>query len=155
MSLGEKYVTNAAKAAAKLLDEPVVHVAFGSRSGAMKSLVTSEVTGIGGMAPRDVIHREGGKNTKLPLNFLIIVTPSKVHVYQHKMFWGSIKIKKELGVFERAGLQVQVGDSTVRQFQISSVNPPQAMHFEMARLGKGAAAMIDELTRLLQTPPSS
>lgn len=153
MGMGESYIASAQKAAEKRLGEPVLQAAFGSRSGAMRTLAVSRLVGVGGMAPGDKIHRPGGKDTTLPLNFLIVVTARQVHVYKHKMFWGRTSIKKDLGTFERTGLLVDVGDTTVRQFQIAQPEPPQVMAFEMARIGKRAAAAIDSLVVLLQTPP--
>ncbi len=154
MALGDRYLASAQKAAEKRLGEPVLLVAFGSRTGAMRALAIGAAIGIGGMAPGDKIHRPGGKDTRLPLNFLIVVTARQVHLYRYKMLWGRTKIKKDLGTFERAGLHVEVGDGRIRQFQILSDQPPQVMAFEMAKIGKRAAAAIDELQVILRTPPS-
>lgn len=153
MGLGDKYIENGAKAVQAVVTEPVLFVTFGSRVGSMQAVIGG-VLGDGGAAPRDKVHRPGGKDTKLPMNFLVAVTQSAVLVYEHKMFWGRIKLKGQLAAFPRAGLHVQWGDGTIRQFLLSSANPPQYMSFEMTGLGQKAKAMIDQLTYLLATPPA-
>jgi hypothetical protein len=146
MGIGQRYEDNAKVAVAKLVDEPVLGIAFANRSGAMGALVAGEVVGLaqaglgggattgGRMAPRGSIGREGDKKTRLPLNFLVAITPTRVHVYKHKMFWGSVKIKGELGVFERAGLEVEVKDGRLtKQFHLHSPAQEQTMSFEITR----------------------
>jgi hypothetical protein len=153
VGLGDSYLLNGAKAATPIVGEQILHVTFGSRVGSMGAVLMGQLSGIGGMAPRDAIHRPGGKDSKLPMNFMIVITPSRVWVFKHKMFWGRIKIKDTLGVFERVGMQAFVGDGTVRQFSLVQQNPPQAMSFEITVLGKRAAEMVQEMTYLLTTPP--
>jgi hypothetical protein len=155
MGLGEKYIASAEKGTAARLNEPVLGTLFVQRSGAMAAGLRGAVTGIGGLPKGDAIHREGGKDTKLPQSYLLAVTAADVHVFAFKMFWGKTKVKQELGSFPRAGLQLQTNDGSVSQFLISSPEPPQTMCFEAARWGKKTVAVIDRMVELLRDPSAT
>jgi hypothetical protein len=141
--LSQRYLKNATAAAAKRTGEEILGVAFCNRAGSMRALVAGEVLQLGEAAlgggavaginaPAGAIQREGGKKTRLPLNFVVAITPARVHVFKHRMFWGSVKLKSELGVFDRAGLQVGVRDGAItKQFMLHSPGQGQTMAFEM------------------------
>ncbi|MDX6689915.1 MAG: hypothetical protein QOG15_1372 [Solirubrobacteraceae bacterium] len=158
MALGDRYIANAKKAVAAIVDEEVLNVSFASRSGSMNAVLAGQVlrgaeVGLGGdgitgvAVPRGAIEREGAKKTRLPMNFIIAVTPKHIHVYKHKMLWGTVKLKGELGVFERERLEVTVETRGITK-QFSLVSPAgQQMRFEMAK-----HRVTTELADLLQTP---
>jgi hypothetical protein len=159
MGLGDRYLENAKKAVAELIDEEVLMIAFGSRSGSMNAVLAGQVlrgaeAGLGGdgitgvSVPRGAIEHEGAKKTRLPMNFMLVVTPAHIRVYRHKMFWGSVKVKGELGVFARDGLEVTTKDSGLtKQFALHSPAAGQQMRFEMTK-----HRVTTELAELLQQP---
>jgi hypothetical protein len=159
MGLGDKYIANAKKAVAAVVDEEVLNVSFANRSGSMNALLAGQVLrgaemGLGGDGitgvgmPRGSIKREGAKKTRLPTNFIVAVTPKHIHIYKHKMFWGSVKLKGELGVFDREGLEVTIETrGLTKQFSLVSPAAGQQMRFEMAK-----HRVTTELADLLQTP---
>ncbi|MDX6514171.1 MAG: hypothetical protein QOE36_3675, partial [Gaiellaceae bacterium] len=115
MALGDRYLRSATAAAERLTGDRILRVAFAARPGAMAAFVGGQLAGAGeglgstgGRAPGAKIMRDEGKDTKLPANFLLAVTPTRIHVYKHRMGYGRVKIKGELGVFDREGLEVDV-----------------------------------------------
>lgn len=94
MALGDRYLENATKAVAELIDEEVLMIAFGSRAGSMNAVLAGQVlrgaeAGLGGdgitgvSMPRGAIERADAKKTRLPTNFILAVTPANIHVYRH------------------------------------------------------------------------
>ena len=57
-------------------------------------------------------HRAGG----LPNQFLLAVTPTRVHAFKCSTAYGNVKAKDELAVWERAGLTV-TAEETVGQHE--------------------------------------
>jgi hypothetical protein len=159
MGLGESYIANAKKAVAAVVGEEVLNVSFANRSGSLNAVLAGQVLrgaeiglggdGITGVAvPRGAIKREGAKKTRLPMNFLVAVTPARIHIYKHKMFWGSVKLKGELGVFEREGLEITIEDrGLTKQFALNSPASGQQMRFEMTK-----HRVTTELADLLRQP---
>jgi hypothetical protein len=159
MALGDRYISNAKKAVSALVGEEVLNVSFASRSGSMNAVLAGQVLrgaeiGLGGdgitgvSVPRSGIEREGEKKTRLPMNFIVAVTPKHIHVYKHKMLWGSVKLKGELGVFEREGLEVTIEDrGLTKQFSLRSPASGQQMRFEMTK-----HRVTTELADLLRQP---
>jgi len=160
VALGDRYQENVRKAAAELVGEDVLMVAFGSRAGAMNSVIAGQVLrggeaamggdGITGVSmPGGAIERDGAKQTRLPMNFMLVVTPAHIHVYKHKMLWGTVKVKGELGVFARDGLEVTTEDrGMTKQFMLRSPASGEQMAFEMTK-----HRVTTELAELLQRPP--
>jgi hypothetical protein len=75
----------------------------------------------------------GGKGAKLPINFVVALTPTAVRILDMKMFWGNVKIKKELGALPRDGLRAAVRDGGVtKQFQLEAADG-SGIAFEMTR----------------------
>ena len=154
MSLGEKYIESATKGAAARLSEPVLATLFVQRSGAMAAGIAGAVTGYARRTAPDRIHREGGKDTKLPQSFMLAATPTAVHVFAYKMFWGKTKVKEELGSFPRAGLELHAGDGG-SQFLVRSSQPPQEMCFEAMPWGDKSKAVIGRMVGLLGDPTAT
>lgn len=154
MSLGEKYIASAEKAAAARLSEPVLATLFVQRSGAMAAGLAGAVTGNARRTPTDKIHRAGGKDTKLPQSFVLVATPTTVHVFAFKMFWGRTTIKGELGSFRRVGLEFHTGEGG-SQFLVRSSVPPQEMCFEAMPWGEKSKAVIGRMAGLLADPTAT
>ena len=156
MALGDRTYASARAAVQKRTGEPVVGAAFAGRVGATAAVLKGELIGgltaeagglgpMGGRAPGGAIRREGGKDTKLPMSFLIAVTQDHVYVYKYVNLWGSVRLKGELGVFDRDGLLVEIGDGTMRRFALHSPAAGQTMAFEMMR-----HRVTDELANALR-----
>jgi hypothetical protein len=114
----------------------------------MAAGLAGAITGNARRTPGDKIHREGGKDTKLPQSFLLVATPTTIHVFAFKMLWGKTTVKAELGSFPRAGLEFRANDEG-SHFYMRSADPPQAMLFESMPWGQKARAVIDRMTALL------
>jgi hypothetical protein len=155
MSLGDKYIESALKGASARLAEPVVCTLFVQRSGAMATGLAGALTGNARRTPTDKIHREAGKDTKLPQSFLLAATPTRVHVFAFKMFWGKTKVKDELGSFPRAGLELHTNGSPASQFLIRSTDPAQDMCFEAMPWGEKSKAAIRRMAGLLADPTAT
>ena len=145
MALGDRYIRSATAAVEKRVGEPPLRIAFASRPGATGAMLTGELTGVGTLAPRGKIKRENGKDTRLPTNFLVAVTPTRVYVFKHRMLWGSVKIKGELGVFDRDGLVVDVSGKAMKRFTLHSPQAGQTIVFEMLK-----HRVTDELAEALR-----
>jgi hypothetical protein len=149
--LRESYFKNATARVEKLTGESVLAIGFCNRVGSMGAVIASAgqelATGgeLGGFtAPRGSLVKDG-KKVRLPLNFIVAVTPTSVHVYKHRMFWGRVKIKRELGSFDRGGLEVAVEDAKLtKRFALRSPSGGAAVAFEMTRskFADGLAAAL-------------
>jgi len=152
------------KARAKVADqcgEPVELVGWASRSGAkgavvagtlmrgaetaMDSPVVSGTSAPGGR----MVAGEGAKGARLPMNFLVVLTPTAFRVFKIRKGWTGVKIKKELGTLPRDGLRVAVSDGKItKDFRLEGADG-SALGFEMTR-SKFATTFADELTSALR-----
>jgi hypothetical protein len=130
---GDRTYRKAAAAVERRVGEPPVKVAFASRPGATAAVISGELTGIGGRAPGAKIVREHGDDTRLPTSFLVAVMPTRVYVFKARTGWFGVKVKKELGVFEREGLVVDVHGKGMKRFTLHSPQAGQTMAFEMMK----------------------
>lgn len=140
MSIAESMTKQAREKVAARLTEPLIDVAMVNRYGVLSGILASTAIGIatdgagGAWVPKDAIHREGSKPTPLPHAFLVAVTGTAVHVFTIRMIMGRLKVKDEIGVFERAGLQLAVEEmSLVTVFQLYAPRQRQDMTFEIMR----------------------
>jgi hypothetical protein len=152
MALGDRYIRSATAAVEKRIGERPLRIAFASRPGATAAVLKGELLAGAGIAgglrgPGSKIKRESGKDTRLPTSFLIAVTPARVYVYKHRMLWGSVRIKRELGVFDRDGLVVEVSGKAMKRFMLHSPQAGQTMAFEMLK-----HRVTDELAGALRPP---
>jgi hypothetical protein len=62
-----------------------------------------------------VISRSIGKRRAggLPNQFLLAVTPTRVHAFQCTLAYGDVKARDELAVWDRAGLTVTAEETSV------------------------------------------
>ena len=118
----------------------------------MATGLAGAVTGYAHRTPTDKIHRPDGKDTKLPQSFLLAATPTRVHVFAFKMFWGKTTLKDELGSFPRAGLELITNAPPASQFLIRSADPPQQLCFEAMPWGEKSKATIARMTSVLADP---
>ncbi|MBA3339062.1 MAG: hypothetical protein H0T54_04825 [Geodermatophilaceae bacterium] len=140
MSIAESMIRQAREKAGQRLDEPVVDAVLVNRLGTLSAIVASTAFGLatdgsgGAWVAKDGIHRAGAKPTPLPPAFMVAVTTTQIHVFTVSMFMGRLKVKKEIGAFERAGLQVAVEDtSLVTVFRMRAPRQRLEMAFEIMR----------------------
>ena len=161
MAWGDAFQAKAEAAVQELTGEEVLRVGWASRPGATAAVLKGEAVGaatelagglgpVGTSVPSAKIHREGGKDTKLPVSFLVAVTTAHVYVYKFRKGWFGVSLKQELGVFDREGLQVAVSGGRMRRFTLHSPAAGQTMAFEMLK-----HRVTDELADALQSPVSA
>lgn len=116
MSTAERMTRQATEQSAERLGEPVVGVALVNRCGTLTGIVTSTLidldpNGVGRVvAAPDAIRRAGRPVADLPSAFLLSLTATQVHVFTIRMAFSRLKVKDEIGVLDRAGLQLQTAD---------------------------------------------
>lgn len=140
--------------------EPVEVIGWASRSGAMASVIAGSVLRgaetaadsavVAGVAtPRGRMQAgDGDKGARLPLNFMVALAPTALRVFNVRKTWTGVKIKKEIGVLPRVGLQVDVEDGGVtKRFRLDGADG-SAISFEMTR-SKFATSFADDLRAAL------
>ena len=111
MSIADSMIRQAREKAAARLNQPVMDAVLVNRFGTLSGILASTAIGIatdgtgGAWVPKDAIDRAGHTPVPLPHAFLLAVTPSTIHVFTIRMIMGRLKLKDEIGAFERAGLQ--------------------------------------------------
>jgi hypothetical protein len=160
MALGDGFYRKAKAKIEARIGEPVEVVGWASRSGAMTAVLAGTVlrgagtalgsavasgTAVPGGRMQDV---DGGKGARLPINFLVALTPTALRVFKLRKTWTGLKLKKELGTLPREGLRLQVEDATlVKRFRLDGADG-SAIGFEMTR-SKFATTFADELRAAL------
>jgi hypothetical protein len=160
MALGDSFYRKASKKIEQQIGEPVEVIGWASRSGAMGAVIAGKVVGDADVAlggsnssfmgiPGDRMRTpDGGKGVKLPINFMIALTPSALRVFKISNGWTGLKIKGELGTLPREGLQLAMGDAKItKQFQLAGTDG-SAIRFEMTK-SKFATQFEDNLEAAL------
>jgi hypothetical protein len=142
------------------IGEPVEVIGWASRTGAMGSVIAGKMAGAADVAlggsnssfmgiPGDRMRMAGdAKGVKLPVNFMVVLTPSALRVFKISNGWSGVKIKSELGTMPRAGLQLGIEDAKVtKQFELAGTDG-SAIRFEMTK-SKVATKFADELQAAL------
>jgi hypothetical protein len=160
MAWGDGFYRKAEEKVQDRVGEPVEVIGWASRTGAMGALVASELLAgagavagsplrIGSRAPSGRMLGPGGeKGAKLPLNFLVAVTPSSVRAFGLRKTWFGLKLKRELGVLPRAGITLESADSGLtKRFHLAG-RDGSALAFEMTR-SKWTTRFADQLEAAL------
>lgn len=161
MAWGDGFYRKARKAIEDRLGEPVEVIGWASRSGAMAAVVAGTVlrgaesaTGSpivsGAAAPSGRMRsEEGGKGTRLPTNFIVVLTPAAFRLFKIRKTWTGVKIKNELGALPREGLRVAIDDGGItKSFRLDGADG-SAVAFEMTR-SKFATTFADDLSAKLK-----
>jgi hypothetical protein len=149
--MGGRYQENLEREVAARVDGPLLSTTVGSPVGSMSNLFGAEAINAAGTllatgsprlsgATRGRVHRETGRDVRLPQSFAVAVTPTSVYFFKWKPFWGRVKIKQELARVPRDGMIVQVAArKTSTAFLL--VSPPTGTHaaFELGTLGFASA----------------
>jgi hypothetical protein len=157
---GDRFYNKLKEKVEQRIDEPVEVIGVASRSGAMGALVAgtalrgaetvmSSPIVSGSKTPSGRMRTgDGGKGSRLPLNFVVALTPTALRVFKWRKTWFGSKIKKELGALPREGLQLAVSDGAiVKKFRLEHPDG-SAIAFEMTR-SRWTTAFADELTAAL------
>src|ERR1051326_6284341 len=111
MAYGDRFYRKAREKLEAHVGEPVEVIGWAARTGAMNAVIANQL-GLGGMAPRGRMVAAGGEQgAKLPLNFLVALTPTALRVFRFRRGWTGIRIKKELGALPREGLELSIEDA--------------------------------------------
>jgi hypothetical protein len=160
MAWGDGFYRKARSKIEARIGEPVEVIGWASRSGAMGAVLAgaalrgaeSVVGGAGvtgAAAPGDrMLGAGGGRGARLPMNFMVVLTPAALRVFAIRKTWSGVKIKKQLGSLPREGLRAQIEDrAVVKRFGLIGADG-SAIGFEMTR-SKFASTFADELRAAL------
>jgi hypothetical protein len=160
MAWGDSFYRKASAKIEGQIGEPVEVIGWASRSGAMGAVIAGKVAGgaevaLGGSnasfmgIPGDRMKVAGNdKGVKLPVNFMVVLTPSALRVLKISKGWTGLKIKGELGAIPRDGLALAIEDAKVtKQFQLAG-SDGSAIRFEMTR-SKFATSFSEQLEAAL------
>jgi hypothetical protein len=160
MAWGDGFYRKAREKIETRIGERVEVIGWASRSGAMTAVLAGAAlrgaeTAMGGAivagaaAPRGRIQTGGeGKGARLPMNFMVVLTPTAFRVFKIRKTWTGVRIKKELGALPREGLQVKIDDAGVsKRFRLDGADG-SALGFEMTR-SKFATTFADDLRAAL------
>jgi hypothetical protein len=102
MAWGDRFYSNAREKIEQRIGEPVEVIGWAGRSGAMGAVVAGTalrgaetagsaiVTGVA--APRGGIQTgDGGKGTRLPMNFMVALTPTALRVFKIRKTWTGVR----------------------------------------------------------------
>ena len=93
-----------------LVDEPVLAGGLFYRTGGWSEIAMGPFSGLAAVISRSIgKHRAGG----LPNQFLLAVTPTRLHAFKCSTAYGNVEAKDELIVWERAGLMVTAEETSV------------------------------------------
>ena len=92
------------------LDEPVLAGGLFYRTGGWAGLALGPFSGLAALVSRGIGKRRAAG---LPNQFLVAVTPTRVHAFGCSLAYGRIKAKEELAVWERSGLTVIAEETAV------------------------------------------
>lgn len=160
MAAGERFYLQAAKKIEARIGEPVELIGWASRSGALGAVVAGTVlrgaetaldSGIisGVAAPRGRMRTDAaGRGARLPMNFMVVLTPNAFRVFKIRKTWTGVKIKTELGVLPRGGLRAEIADGAMtKRFRLDGADG-SGIGFEMTR-SKFATDFADDLRAAL------
>jgi len=150
-SMAQRYQANLDAAVTPLIDGPLVIATSGAPVGSMGNLFQAQAFNLGMAGGGGDVRASGRtsgkvsqanlKDVRLPTSFAIAITPTSVYFFKRKLFWGRVKIKKQLVQIPREGLQVRVakGKATATTFLLVSEPAGIRTAFEMATLGMSSA----------------
>lgn len=160
MAWGDGFYRKATERIEQRIGEPVEVIGWASRSGAMGAVVAGTVLRgaetamdsplvTGAAAPaRRMRTGDAGKGTRLPMNFIVALTPTAFRVFKIRKTWTGVKIKKELGALPRGGLRIEIDDGGItKRFRLDGADG-SALGFEMTR-SKFATSFAEDLRAAL------
>jgi hypothetical protein len=113
------------------VDEPVLAGGLFYRTGGFASAAMGPFSGLAALISRSIGKRRAGG---LPNQFLVAVTPTRVHAFKCSMSYGDVKAKDELIVWKRAGLTVTAEETAVDTKVV--IDPPSPGERVVCSTGK-------------------
>ena len=159
-ALGDGFYRKAKEKIERQIGEPVEVLGWASRSGAMGAVIGGQLlrgidvaggnpVGLGTSIPGGRMAAAGGaEGARLPMNFIVALTPSAFRVFALRKTWTGLKLKKELGTLAREGLQLAVEDGGVTKRFTLLATDGSGLGFEMTR-SKFASSFADDLSNAL------
>jgi hypothetical protein len=92
------------------VDEPVLAGGLFYRTGGFAAVAMGPFSGLAALISRSMGKRRSGG---LPNQFLLAVTPTRVHAFKCSTTYGNVKAKDEVVVWDRAGLTVTAEETAV------------------------------------------
>jgi hypothetical protein len=145
MALGDRFYRQASEKVSDRVGEPVELITRAGRPGAMAAVIAGQVArgidvaggnpnGLGAAIPKGRMVAAGGtEGSKLPMSFLVALTPNALRVFTVTQSMFGVKVKKELGALPREGLRLATADAGIAtQFQLEGADG-SAIAFEMNR----------------------
>lgn len=143
---GDRFYQKLGEKVERRTGERVDVIGVGSRCGAMNALIGGELLRgaetlmaspivAGARAPSGRLRSgDRGKGVRLPMSFVVALTPTALRVFKWRKTWFGSKVTKELGSLPRDGLQLEVEDrGVVKRFRLE--HPDGAtLAFEMTRV---------------------
>jgi hypothetical protein len=157
---GDRFYSKLQPKVEQRLGEQVEVLGVGSRCGAMNAVIAGtalrgaeSVVGspiiAGAKVPAGRLGTSaGGKDVRLPMSFVVALTPTSVHVLKWRKTWLGTKVKKELGAIPRDGLQLEVSDHGVVKRFVLAHPDGVALAFEMTRM-KWTTSFAEQMTAAL------
>jgi hypothetical protein len=93
-----------------LVDEPLLKAGLFYRTGGFAAIALGPFSGLAAVMSRGVGKSKAGG---LPNQFVLAVTPTRVHAFKCSIASGKIKVRDELAVWSRAGLHVSAEETSV------------------------------------------
>ena len=93
-----------------MVDEPVLAGGVFYRTGGWAAVAVGPFSGLAALISRSIGKRRAGG---LPNQFLLAVTPTRVHAFKCTLAYGDVRARDELAVWERAGLTVTAEETSV------------------------------------------
>jgi hypothetical protein len=93
-----------------LVDEPVLAGGVFYRTGGWAAVAMGPFSGLAAVISRSIGKRRSGG---LPNQFLLAVTPTRVHAFKCSLAYGDVEARDELAVWDRSGLTVTAEETSV------------------------------------------
>ena len=93
-----------------LVDEPVLAGGVFYRTGGWGAVAMGPFSGLAAVVSRSIGKRRAGG---LPDQFLLAVTPTRVHAFGCSLAYGHVEARDELAVWDRSGLTVTAEETSV------------------------------------------
>jgi hypothetical protein len=151
--VAEEYRTKFNESVRPHLDEDVLAVGTFRTTGSGQKYAISKLQAgalVYGAAAKLGKARAGG----LPGQFLLAVTPTKLHAFKYKMKRNGVEAKEEVAAWDRAGLTVKT-DRLQTTTRVTLEWPGSGDKVVCDEDGMGDNPWADDVVRVLQTGPAA
>jgi hypothetical protein len=148
--VAEEYRTKFREAVQPFLNEEVLAVGTFRTTGSGQKYAISKLQAgalVYGAAAKLGRARAGG----LPGQFLLAVTPTKLHAFKYKMKRNGVDAKEEVAAWDRAGLAVSL-EKLATTTRVKFEWPPDGDKIVCDQDGMGDNPWADDVTRTLGAP---